>query len=76
MAIGGAATGTMLGMHMAWMSTLLHRDLLGLPMRAIFPTGAVVAGAATAVTLAILAALPAAWHLARRAPRELLAARG
>ncbi|HMN96388.1 MAG TPA: ABC transporter permease [Phycisphaerales bacterium] len=74
MAIAGSLTGTALGMHLAWVSVILHRDLLGLPMRLIFPAGPAVAGLLVAILLALLAALPASWLLARRSPRELLAA--
>lgn len=74
MAITASITGTALGMQLAWASVALHRDLLGLPMRLIFPTGPVFAGLVVATLLAVLAALPASWLLARRSPRELLAA--
>ncbi len=68
----GAAVGTALGMQLAWMSVILHRDLLGLPMRLIFPVVPTALGWITVIALAALAALPAAWALSRRAPRELL----
>lgn len=73
-ALAGALCGTLLGMQLAWESTLLHRDLLGLPMRLVFPAIATAGGWVAVVVLAVLAALPAAWALARRSPRELLAA--
>ncbi|MFO0875630.1 MAG: FtsX-like permease family protein [Phycisphaerales bacterium] len=72
-ALAGALSGTLLGMQLAWASVLLHRDLLGLPMRLVFPALPAAAGWVTVLLLAIASALPAAWVLARRSPRELLA---
>ncbi|MCA9284095.1 MAG: ABC transporter permease [Phycisphaerales bacterium] len=68
------ATGSALGMSLAWNGTRMHRDLLGLPLRPIFPVAPALIGAAVLVAMAALAALPAAIALARRPARELLAA--
>lgn len=75
-ALGGVLSGTLLGLHLAWVSVVLHRDLVGLVMRVVVPVAPIGVGAAVAVVLAMLAALPVGWAVARRAPRELLAARG
>jgi putative ABC transport system permease protein len=73
--IGGAVAGTCLGLHLAWTSVILHRDLIGLVMRVVVPAGPILIGTAVAALLAVLAALPVGWVVARRTPRELLAAR-
>lgn len=75
-ALTGAVVGTALGMQLAWMSVILHRDLLGLPMRLVFPLVPTALGWLTVIVLAGLAALPAAWALSRRPPRELLGSGG
>jgi len=74
--LGGAVAGTCLGLHLAWISVILHRDLVGLVMSVVVPFAPIALGTVVATLLAILAALPVGWVVARRTPRELLAARG
>jgi putative ABC transport system permease protein len=74
LAIGGALTGALLGLHIAVMTTRQYRDLIGLPLHARIPWGPIAIGLAVMLLMTGLAALPAALRLGRTAPRELLAA--
>lgn len=73
--IGATAVvvGTGLGMHLAVVGARMHRDLLGLPTRPLFPLAPALVGAIVVIAMAALAALPAAIALARRPARDLLA---
>ncbi len=74
-AVAGAATGTALGMHLAAMGTVWHRDLAGIPTHLSFPALAIGYGWATMLVMTVLASLPAAISLLRQSPRALLASR-
>ncbi|MDZ4755414.1 MAG: FtsX-like permease family protein [Phycisphaerae bacterium] len=74
-ALAGAVTGTALGMHLAAMGTVWHRDLAGIPTQLVFPVLAVTYGCAAMLVMTVLASLPAALSLLRQSPRALLATR-
>lgn len=76
MAIAASAVGTALGLHLALMGSLWHRDLAGLETRVVVPWIPMMIGWSMAATLSLGAALPASIGLLRRSPRALLAARG
>ncbi|MEY3021442.1 MAG: hypothetical protein RIS86_640 [Planctomycetota bacterium] len=72
MAAASLLTGTALGMMLAWMGVRLYREFGGLELRLVVPVGALAAGAAVVVLVALLAATPAVVRLGRRPARELL----
>ena len=74
--ITGSVTGTLLGVHMAWIGTLLYQGLAGLQLQLVIPVGPAAIGWATVILLTVLAATPAVIALARRSCRNLLAAPG
>ncbi len=73
-AITAGVLGTMLGIHGAWTERTLHALILGLTYAFHIPIGPVAAGWAILIALTLLAAAPAVVRLARRTPRDLLAA--
>jgi len=75
LALGGALTGTLLGMHLAWVSTTFYRELAGIEITVSLPLAPTIIGWCVLVIMTLAAALPAAIGLIRRRPSQLLAAR-
>lgn len=73
LAIGGAVTGTILGMHLGWVGTTFYRDLAGIDVRISFPAIPTSIGWAVLILMALAAATPAALSLMRGQPTTLLA---
>lgn len=73
LAIGGAVTGTILGMHLGWVGTTFYRDLAGIDVTIAFPTIPTTIGWAVLLVMALAAATPAALSLMRGQPSALLA---
>ncbi|MBL9120541.1 MAG: ABC transporter permease [Phycisphaerae bacterium] len=75
-ALSGALIGTALGLHLAKMGTLWHRDLAGIATSLSLPVGPIAIGWLAILGMTILASVPAAAALRRQSPRALLATRG
>lgn len=73
LALTGAAVGTMLGMHLTWVSTTMYRDLAGISVDLIVPFAPTAIGWAALACMTLLVALPAAISIMRRTPSALLA---
>jgi putative ABC transport system permease protein len=73
-AVTGALVGTLLGLHLAWVGANNYRDMLGLPVRLVFPQAPTAIGWLVVLALTLLAALPGVWSVVRRQPSALLAA--
>ncbi len=73
-ALAACVLGTATGLQGAATGLMFQREVLGLSPRFIAPIGPIAIGWAMLISLTLLAAAPAAVALARRAPRELLAA--
>jgi putative ABC transport system permease protein len=72
-AVAGAATGTGLGLHVAALGLMWHRELTGVDLPLAVPFGPIAVGYAVLLALTLGAALPAVARLVRVAPRALLA---
>jgi putative ABC transport system permease protein len=72
--VAACGLGTLMGLQAAWAVTRLYRFLLGLTIEPTPPIAAIAAGCGAVLALSLLAAAPHAWRLARRSPRDLLAA--
>ena len=68
--------GTLLGIQAAWGGQVSNRKLIGIDLAVRPPVGPIALGWAVAVGMAVLAAVPTAWRIARASPRALLASRG
>lgn len=75
LAMAGAMTGTLLGLHLAWVGTTFYRDLAGIELRLSIPVIPMLAGWLTVIALTVAVALPTAIGLMRATPSVLLAAR-
>lgn len=75
MALAAATVGTGLGMHLATMGTVWHRDLAGVPTHLVAPWIPATIGWLVTASMTVAAALPAALSLLRVSPRALLATR-
>jgi len=75
-AIAASVVGVAMGMQAAAAETVLWQGLAGIDVALKVQPDAILIGAGTITALALAAAAPAAWRLAKRPPRELLAARG
>jgi putative ABC transport system permease protein len=75
MAVAGAVAGTGLGLHLAWVSTILHRDLVGLELSVAIPTLPTAIGWLVLIVLTLLATLPGALAIILRRPAVLISAR-
>jgi putative ABC transport system permease protein len=73
--LAGALVGTALGLHLAKMGTLWHRDLAGIATSLTLPLGPISLGWAAILGMTVLASIPAAAALRRESPRALLATR-
>lgn len=74
LAVTGALTGTVLGLHMASVGVIFYRDLAGISLSLIVPYLPTLIGWAVTIALASLAAVPAVRKLVRSTPGSLLAA--
>jgi len=72
-ALAAAALGTTMGLQGAWAERRMAELLLGLVLEARPPWGLIAGAWVLVLGLALAAAGPAAWRLARRPARELLA---
>jgi putative ABC transport system permease protein len=72
LALTGALTGTILGLHLAWIGARFYRDLAGLPVQFAMPEAPIALGWAALLVLTLLAALPAVHSITRRTPSTLL----
>lgn len=73
-ALSACVLGTVMGMHAAWGGQKMNGILIGLTLESWRPPlGATAAGWGVLTLITLAAAGPAAWRLARRQPRELLA---
>ncbi len=73
MALAGLATGSALGLQLAWMGVSLYRDFAGLTLEWVFPAVPLAIGGVVVVAVSLLAATPAIVRLCRNSARELLA---
>jgi ABC-type antimicrobial peptide transport system permease subunit len=73
LALAGAITGTILGIHLTWVGTIFYRDLAGIELRTAFATIPVAIGWGVVILMTLAAAAPAAMSLMRREPAALLA---
>lgn len=74
LALTGALTGSLMGLHLAWVSARFYRDLAGLPVQLVVPVIPAAVGWVVLLILTLLAALPAVLSIVRQRPSELLAA--
>ncbi|MCI0676351.1 MAG: ABC transporter permease [Phycisphaerales bacterium] len=74
LAIAGAVTGTILGLHLAWVGAAHYRDLAGLPIHLTLPKNATATGWIVLLILTLLASVPGVMSVIRRQPSALLAA--
>ena len=74
LALAGAAVGTGLGMHTAWVSSIHYRRLLGIAVNVSLPEWPTILGWLTVVVLAMLASLPGLMSVLKPQPSRLLAA--
>ena len=74
LALAGAAVGTGLGMHTAWVSSIHYRRLLGIAVNVSLPEWPTILGWLTVVVLAMLASLPGLLSVLKPQPSRLLAA--
>jgi putative ABC transport system permease protein len=74
--LAACVLGTLLGIQAAWGGQVSNRKLIGIELALRPPVGAIAFGWVVAVAMALLAAAPTAWRIARASPRALLAARG
>ncbi|MHC4909592.1 MAG: FtsX-like permease family protein [Planctomycetota bacterium] len=73
LAVGGAVTGTILGLHLAQMAAIHYRDLAGLRLSAPFPVVPAIAGWLILLGLTLMAATPGIVTLIRRPLITLIA---
>ncbi|MCA9288089.1 MAG: ABC transporter permease, partial [Phycisphaerales bacterium] len=73
-ALSASVLGTLMGIQAAYAGTRLHALLFGILIHLRPPIGAIAAGWAFVFALTLAAAAPSVRRLARREPRELLAA--
>ena len=73
-ALSASVLGTLMGLQAAYAGTRLHALLFGILIHLRPPIGAIAAGWAFVFALTLAAAAPSVRRLARRQPRELLAA--
>ena len=74
-ALSAGLLGTMIGLQGAWAGQRMYALLIGLDVRLVPPWGAICVGWGFVAAITLLAALPAAASVTRRATRELLASR-
>ncbi len=72
-ALGAVVAGTLLGLCLAYMGARFYHDFAGLDLPFYAPWRPIALGSVILISVALLAAFPAALHLARRSIRELLA---
>lgn len=70
--LAAIVVGTILGLHAAWVGTLMARDLAGLRVPLIMPWAPAIAGWIVLMAMTLLAALPTALVFAWKSPRDLL----
>lgn len=75
-ALGACVVGVAMGSQASIAETVLWAGLAGIDVDLQVQPDAIVIGCLTISALALAAATPAAWRLAKRPPRELLASRG
>lgn len=73
MALTAVIVGTMLGMHHAWIASILYRNLAGIMLNLVFPLGPGLIGAAVLLVVTLGAALPGVLSITRPRPGDLLA---
>ena len=73
LAIAGAAVGTALGLHLARMGVLWHKELGGQEIGFDPPIGPIAIGWAVVAAMTMAAAMPAVRGLVRRSVREMMA---
>ena len=73
LAIAGATVGTGLGLHLARMGMLWHKELGGQEIGFDPPVGPIAIGWAVVAAMTLAAAMPAVRALMRRSVRELVA---
>jgi len=73
LALTGSLTGTLLGIHLAWVGAMHYRDLAGLPLRLALPIIPAAAGWLVLLLLTLLAALPGVMAIVRPQPSALFA---
>jgi putative ABC transport system permease protein len=73
LAIAGAAVGTALGLHLARMGVLWHKELGGQEIGFEPPVGPIAIGWAVVAAMTVAAAMPAVRGLVRRSVREMMA---
>jgi putative ABC transport system permease protein len=73
-ALTACIAGTVMGVQASWAGQRMYQVLLGLVLTLRVPVGATAAGWAILTAITLGAAGPAVWALARKHPRELLAA--
>jgi hypothetical protein len=69
----GALTGTLLGIHLAWVDASHYRDLAGLPVRLRIPELPTAVGWLVLLIMTLIAAIPGVLSVVRRQPSALLA---
>lgn len=74
LAVAGALTGTVLGIHLALVGATFYRDLAGVQVSIGFPTLPTAIGWGVLLLMALAAAVPATVSLMRGVPSDLLAA--
>jgi len=72
--VSACVLGTALGLHGAWAGRIIHKVTIGLLLNTSVPWLELALGWAAVVTITVGAAVPAVIRLARKHPRELLAA--
>jgi putative ABC transport system permease protein len=73
LALAGAAVGTALGLHLARMGVLWHKELGGQEIGFDPPIGPIAIGWAVVAAMTMAAAMPAVRGLVRRSVREMMA---
>lgn len=71
--LGALVAGTLLGLELAWMGTKFYHDFAGLDLPLYSPWRPLALGGVVLVSIALLAALPAALQLAKKPIREMIA---
>lgn len=73
--LAACVLGFLLHAQGAFAGRKLYQTLLGLDLQVYIPWNAVALGCFVVISVCVLAAVPAAWGVLRKRPRELLAAR-
>ena len=72
-ALAAIVTGALLGLQLAWIEVSFLRVFAGIELQPQVPTAPLLVGGIILILVALLAALPAVIHLARKPVRELIA---